>query len=177
MNLLPFLNIISINQTRKVFCMKKSVCTGVALLLLFAGAAFAEDITIVSRKLEDKDFSRIYTVTLDRKSVKAKDNYYTAAVTTIVEQKETFKPGETRNEKRTSKYLYAFRKNERKYKVLSETESVSYSGNSKSQREQSASHSAMSISESGFSDWTSLPKDADDTLNKIYDKTLEIGKK
>jgi len=158
--------------------MKKStVSIGAALLLLLAGPAFAADVTVVSRKLEDKDFSRDYTVTLDSKSVKDKGEYFTAAVTTTVDQKETFKPGESREEKRTSKYVYAFNKKERKYKVLGESESISYSGNCKSQQQQSASHSSMSVCESGISDWTDLPKEADDILNKLYDKTLEIGKK
>jgi len=158
--------------------MKKSaICTGVALLLILAGTAFAEEVTVVSKKLEDKDFSRNYTVTLDSKSVKDKGAYFTAAVTTAVEQKETFKPGETGVQKRKSKYLYAFKKSERKYKVLSECESVCYSGNSKCQQQQSASHSSMSICESGIAEWTELPKEADNVLNKLYDKTLEIGKK
>jgi len=158
--------------------MKKSaICAGVAMLLILAGTAFAEEVTVVSRKLEDKDFSRNYTVTLDSKSVKDKGAYFTAGVTTTVEQKETFKPGETREQKRESRYLYAFKKSERKYKLLGECESVCYSGNCKSQQQQSASHSSMAICEAGIAEWTELPKEADDLLNKLYDKTLEIGKK
>lgn len=158
--------------------MKKNIiATCCAILLAFAGTAFAEQVTIVSRKLEDKDFSRNYTVTLDTKSVKDKGSYFVAAVKTTVEQKETFKKGETREETRENKYLYAFDKKERKYKIVGESNSISYSGNFDSEKQQSASHSSMSVSESGISEWEELPKEADDILNLLYDKTLEIGGK
>ena len=158
---------------RKLIVLAGAVC----LSTVFAAASFAGNVTVVSRETSDRDFSRNYTVTLDESSVKKCGSYYTAQAASVSEIKETFKPGETRETKREDRFLYAFHKTERKYKILDETsfESSKLSGSSYSQ--QSSQGSSSSVRTRGIDDWQQLPADKEDCLNKLYDKTMEIAAK
>ena len=140
-----------------------------------ACAAFAADVTVISRKTEDKDFSRSYTVTLDDKSVKSRGDYYTVETSSVSEIKETLKPGETRETKRGENVLYAFHKKQRKYKILDAASFESSKMKGASCMSESSSGISSSVRTRGIDDWQQLPADKEDCLNKLYDKTMEIA--
>ena len=158
---------------KKFFSFALSVC----LLLAFCQVALAENIELVSKKTGDKDFSRVFRVTYDSKSVKSKKDYFTVRAKATTELKFEHRQGEVREQTLVSEFLYAFKKNERKYKILAESYSESFkqagkqSGESYSQS--SSSSSAFAMSESLAEDWKALPSDPEDYLNKLYGKLAD----
>ncbi len=145
------------------------------LAAVTACTASAADVTIISRNTEDKDFSRKYTVTLDDKTVKKHGSYCTVETSSVSEIKETIKPGESRETKREEKVLYAFHKKQRKYKILDSAGFESSKMKGASCVSESSSGSSSSVRTYGIDDWQPLPKDKEDCLNKLYDKTMEIA--
>ena len=154
---------------------KTAVFAAVLCLTASACAAFASDIAVISRKTEDKDFSRSYCVTLDDKTVKSRGDYYTVETSSVSEISETLKPGETRETKREEKVLYAFHKTQRKYKILDAASFESSKMQGASCISESSSGSSASVRTCGVDDWQQLPSDKEDCLNKLYDKTIEIA--